>query len=187
MTHRAVGTWSSGATWRAWWGGTRCWGGDQQAKIDSSSYYPRNGTNQGRLHWSFWQATVCRAATGEGKGWLQGQKQQNQSTWNSPEWVKKRDQPPSTTARLHQRGMWKIPRGTQAHLWITSWAFKDTMCTDLTPAKQNQVTCSWTDTWAKGGGGWCWNIHQLPLKNFTSWHSQKNLLQPATNFHTAWT
>ncbi len=37
------------------------------------------------------QATVCREATREGKDWLQGQKQQNQSPWSSSGWVKKRD------------------------------------------------------------------------------------------------
>ncbi len=81
------------------------------------------------------KATVCRAATGEGKSWLQGQQLQNKSPWNSLGWVKKRDQPPNTSARLLQRGIFKLPRGTQARLWITPWAFKDMTCTDLTPAK----------------------------------------------------
>ncbi len=99
------------------------------------------------------KATVCRAATGEGKSWLQGQQLQNKSPWNSLGWVKKRDQLPNTSARLLQRGILKLPRGTQARLWITPWAVKDMTCTDLTPAKQDRVTCSWTDTWAKGEKG----------------------------------
>ncbi len=36
--------------------------------------------------------------------------------------------------------------------------------------------------------GWCWNIHQLTLENFTSLYlSQKNLLQPVIDHRTAWT
>ncbi len=58
----------------------------------------------------------------------------------------------SRLTRLLQRGAWKFPRGTQARLWIMLWAVKDKTCTDLTPAKQGRVTCSWTDTWAKYGG-----------------------------------
>ncbi len=38
----------------------------------------------------------------------------------------------------------------------------------------------------KVGRGWCWNIHQLPLKNFTSRQSQKNQLQQAADRHMAW-
>ncbi len=64
-----------------------------------------------------------------------------------------RDQPSNTTAWLRQRGIWQFPRGTQACLRTAPWAIKDTTRTDLTPAEQNRVTCSWTDTWEKDGGG----------------------------------
>ncbi len=54
---------------------------------------------------------------------------------------------PNTTARLRHRGVWKFPRGTQARLRTTPWAVKNRTCTNRTPAKQDQVTCAWTDTW----------------------------------------
>ncbi len=99
------------------------------------------------FRWLCRQATVCREATREGKDWLQGQKQQNQGPRSSFGWIKKRDQPPNTTARLRHRGVWKFPRGTQARLRTTPGAVKDRTCTNRTPAKQDQVTCAWTDTW----------------------------------------
>ncbi len=104
-------------------------------------------TAQRGLRWLCRQATVCREATGEGKDWLQGQKQQNQGPRSSFGWVKEWDQPPNTTARLRHRGVWKFPRGTQARLRTTPWAVKDRTCTNRTPAKQDQVTWAWTDTW----------------------------------------
>ncbi len=57
------------------------------------------------------------------------------------------------TARLHQGGIWSFPRGTKACLRNAPWAVEDTMRTALTPAEQDRVTCSRTDTWAKSGGG----------------------------------
>ncbi len=104
------------------------------------------------LRWSCRQATVCREATGEGKDWLQGQKQQNQGPRSSFGWVKKRDQPLNTTARLRHRGVWKSPRRTQACLWTTPWAVKYRACTNGTPVKQDWVACSGTDTWTKDRG-----------------------------------
>ncbi len=51
---------------------------------------------------------------------------------------------------------------------------------------QDWVTCTWTDTGTKGGGGCVETFTSAPLESFTSLYlSQKNLLQPATDH--AWT